>query len=100
MNKIKIYFSGDWTYIAPPWTPLANPLKECSDNDHHDIGIDLRDGRAYVTNDDYYCNIDANEMKTLVKMLEIAIDIAEDPRGFIDLEYLKSQYPDSDVYVV
>jgi hypothetical protein len=100
-NRIKIYFYGDWAYIAPPWLSVPESLIETNDEEYHDIGIDLKDGRAYVGNNDYYCNVNADEMKALGKMLEFAATISEHSiKGTESISMLRSSFPDADVYVV
>ena len=104
MNKIKIYFRGDWVYLAPPWLEVPENLKDSSENEYNDIGINLESGTAYITNNDYYCSVSASEMRTLVTMIEYAATICEcnvttkSVKEFPSLA--QSSFPDADIYVV
>jgi hypothetical protein len=101
MNKIKIYFRGDWVYIAPPWLEVPENLNDSSENEYNNIGINLKSGTAYITN---YCSVSASEMRTLVTMIEYAATICEcnvTTKSVKDFPNLaKSSFPDADIYVV
>jgi hypothetical protein len=104
VNKIKIYFSPRWIKIAPPWIKAPDDLKDSRNTVYHDIGIDLTDHRAYVCNDDYYCNVGAGEMRALQKMLEYAADICFAELTFDQVKsnygLTRSSFPDAEIFIV